>query len=136
MQGDIKNRMSTVTLQLSKLNFTQVAVPNTIDKYRWRDAVELDLWELQAMDCQEKTQDTRLRRSLVLEANNHFGSLRQRSKQGDFSYDGTVWDVSLKKTIDLIRGRVYTQWVVKHQLRDVSMVLRPITTSIIELTSN
>lgn len=37
MQGDIKNRMSTVTLQLSKLNFTQVAVPNAIDKVAFKN---------------------------------------------------------------------------------------------------
>ncbi|XP_045541701.1 uncharacterized protein LOC123723183 [Papilio machaon] len=49
-------------------------------RYRWRDAVELDLLELQAMDWQEKAQDRQVWRSLVSEAKTHFGSLRQRSK--------------------------------------------------------
>ncbi|XP_013173707.1 PREDICTED: uncharacterized protein LOC106122315 [Papilio xuthus] len=35
-------------------------------RYRWRDAVELDLRELQAMDWQEKAQDRRLWRSYPL----------------------------------------------------------------------
>ncbi|KPI96641.1 hypothetical protein RR46_12671 [Papilio xuthus] len=47
---------------------------------RWRDALKLDLRELQAMDWQEKAQDRRLRRCLVLEAKRHLVSMRQRGK--------------------------------------------------------
>ncbi|KPJ09254.1 Sodium/potassium/calcium exchanger 5 [Papilio machaon] len=47
-------------------------------RYCWRYAVELDLLQLQAMVWQKKAQDRQLWLSLVLEANAHFGSKRQR----------------------------------------------------------
>ncbi|KAG7311679.1 hypothetical protein JYU34_002732 [Plutella xylostella] len=49
-------------------------------RYRWSDAVEADLRELQVVDWRETALDRQKWRSLVSEAKTHFGSLSQRSK--------------------------------------------------------
>ncbi|XP_048481716.1 uncharacterized protein LOC125489586 [Plutella xylostella] len=48
-------------------------------RYRWSDAVEADLRELQVVDWRETALDRQKWRSLVSEAKTHFGSLSQRN---------------------------------------------------------
>ncbi|KPI93675.1 Beta-1,4-galactosyltransferase 7 [Papilio xuthus] len=73
-------------------------------RYRWRDAVVLDLRELQAMDWQEKAHDRRLWRSLVSEAKTHFGSMRQRISSPTHPDEGSPMG---SKLVGAATGRIY-----------------------------
>ncbi|CAG9134902.1 unnamed protein product [Plutella xylostella] len=90
-------------------------------RYRWSDAVEADLRELQVVDWRETALDRQKWRSLVSEAKTHFGSLSQRSNQGYWpgvlvlrSGDGTC--VICNYTSRLLGLATHVSWMRKRDL--------------------